>query len=398
MVRPTREAHRAGSAHAAARDAARRADARQGGARHPESARRTSRSGTASARWCSGTATRWRSGSRNERPMTRYFPELVEAFRPSCRSGACSTARSSWPRDGRLEFEVLQQRIHPADSRVRAAGRRDPGVVRRVRPARAGRRGPDRPAVHRAAGARWSRRWAARGRRCTSPGDDGHRGGPRWFEEFEGAGWTASWPSRSTVTYQPDKRVMFKIKHARTADCVVAGYRLHKSGPDLIGSLMLGLYTDDGSLASVGVIGAFPMARRRSAVRRAAAAGHDRSTGIRGTGLGAQQDPEAARNPGRRRPRGGTPARTCRSCRCGPSSWSRSRYDQMEGARFRHTAQFNRWRPDRTPRVVHLRPARAAGAVRPCQRAELTRRPAPRPAGQTVRRRGGPNSWLVGHC
>ena len=85
----------------------------------------------------------------------------------------------------------------------------------------------------------------------------------RWFDEFEGAGLDEVIAKPLAITYQPDKRVMFKIKHERTADCVVAGYRVHKSGDDAIGSLLLGLYKDDGTLASVGVIGAFPMAKRR---------------------------------------------------------------------------------------------------------------------------------------
>src|SRR5258708_13410098 len=86
----------------------------------------------------------------------------------------------------------------------------------------------------------------------------------RWFAEFEAAGLDGVIAKPLTITYQPDKRVMFKVKHVRTADCVVAGYRVHKSGDDAIGSLLLGLYKDDGTLASVGVIGAFPMAKRRS--------------------------------------------------------------------------------------------------------------------------------------
>src|SRR6266511_3989135 len=85
----------------------------------------------------------------------------------------------------------------------------------------------------------------------------------RWFDQFEGAGLDGVIAKPLDGTYQPDKRVMFKVKHERTADCVVAGYRLHKSGPDAIGSVLLGLYTDDGSLASVGGIGAFPLATRK---------------------------------------------------------------------------------------------------------------------------------------
>ena len=149
-----------------------------------------------------------------------------------------------------------------------------------------------------------------------------------------------------TITYQPDKRVMFKIKHARTADCVVAGYRVHKSGDDAIGSLLLGLYKDDGGLASVGVIGAFPMATRRQlfadlqplvttfddhpwnwAAHTPAIAHHAKNEGSR---WNAGKDLSFV------------PLR--------PDRVVEVRYDHMEGERFRHTAQFNRWRPDRDPR------------------------------------------------
>ena len=116
---------------------------------------------------------------------------------------------------------------------------------------------------------------------------------------------------------------MFKIKHARTADCVVAGYRLHKSGPDAIGSLLLGLYTTTARWPSVGVIGAFPMAAAARALHRAAAAGHDVRRASLELGRRTDRQPSSRGTRERRRPRAGTPARTCRSCRCGRSWWSR---------------------------------------------------------------------------
>jgi ATP-dependent DNA ligase len=138
---------------------------------------------------------------------------------------------------------------------------------------------------------------------------------------------------------------MFKIKHERTADCVVAGYRVHKSGPDALGSLMLGLYTDEGVLNSIGVIGAFPLARRRE--------------------LFAEMQPLvttfddhpwnwAAHEAGERTPRKGEGSRwnagkDLSFVPLRPELVVEVRYDHMEGERFRHTAQFNRWRPDRTP-------------------------------------------------
>ena len=169
--------------------------------------------------------------------------------------------------------------------------------------------------------------------------------------------WTASSPSRSTVTYQPDKRVMFKIKHTRTADCVVAGYRVHKGTDDAIGSLLLGLYTDDGALASVGVIGAFPMATRKRALRRAAAAGHDvRPAPVE---LGRR----TSRRAGTRTPRAGEGSRWNANKDLSfiplrPERVVEVRYDHMEGARFRHTAQFVALAPGSDAALVHLRPAR----------------------------------------
>jgi ATP-dependent DNA ligase len=141
---------------------------------------------------------------------------------------------------------------------------------------------------------------------------------------------------------------MFKIKHQRTADCVVAGYRVHKSGDNAIGSLLLGLYRDDGTLASVGVIGAFPMARRRQlfdelqALRTTFAEHPWQWAGVETTGTAARK-PEVSRwNAGK--DLSFTPLR--------PELVVEVRYDHMEGDRFRHTAQFNRWRPDRDPRCA----------------------------------------------
>ena len=168
-----------------------------------------------------------------------------------------------------------------------------------------------------------------------------------WFTQFEGAGLDGVVAKPNQQRYAPDKRVMFKIKHERTADCVVAGYRVHKSGPDSIGSLLLGLYLEDGSLASVGVVGAFPMAQRRQLVAelaplvttfddhpwnwaRAPAEVRERWSNFGGSRWNAGKDLSF------------TPLR--------PQRVVEVRYDHMEGTRFRHTAQFVRWRPDRTPR------------------------------------------------
>ena len=156
---------------------------------------------------------------------------------------------------------------------------------------------------------------------------------------------------------------MFKIKHERTADCVVAGYRVHKSGGDAIGSLLLGLYQDDGQLASVGVIGAFPMAERRRLF-----------TELQPLVTDFDDHPWnwAAHEAGERTPRKNEFSRwnagkDLSFVPLRPERVVEVRYDHMEGRRFRHTAQFSRWRPDRDPRsctydatrtTAHLQPRR----------------------------------------
>jgi ATP-dependent DNA ligase len=167
----------------------------------------------------------------------------------------------------------------------------------------------------------------------------------RWFDEFEGAGLDGVIAKPLTIIYQPDKRIMFKIKHERTADCVVAGYRVHKSGNDAIGSLLLGLYNDDGMLASVGVIGAFPMAERRRLFAELQALV---------TSFDDHPWNWAAHEAGERTPRKNEFSRwnagkDLSFVPLRPDRVVEVRYDHMEGARFRHTAQFNRWRPDREP-------------------------------------------------
>jgi ATP-dependent DNA ligase len=303
-------------------------------------------------------------GSRNERPMTRYFPELVEAVRAEFPPRCVVDGEIVLATGAGLDFESLQQRIHPAASRVALLSTRTPAsfvafdllalgdddltgrpfAQRRELLERA--LGGARPPVH------------------VTPLTTDAQLARRWFEQFEGAGLDGVVAKPADGTYEPDKRVMFKIKHVRTADCVVAGYRLHKSGPDAIGSLLLGLYPGDGNsgdgpLASVGVIGAFPLARRKSLFTELQPLvttfdGHpwnwaeqfaDRAL----TGAGSAGVAGRVTNP---RDYGGSRWNNGKDLSFVPLRPERVvevRYDHMEGSRFRHTAQFNRWRPDRTP-------------------------------------------------
>jgi ATP-dependent DNA ligase len=285
-------------------------------------------------------------GSRNERPMTRYFPELVAAARTELPERCVIDGEIIIATDHGLDFEALQQRIHPADSRVRMLAEQTPASFIAFDLLALG----DDDYT----GRPFSERRAALVDALAASGPSFHitpvttdlATAQRWFEEFEGAGLDGIVAKPPTITYQPDKRVMFKIKHERTADCVVAGYRVHKSGGEAIGSLLLGLYRDDGALASVGVIGAFPMAERRRLFTELQPLV---------TSFDGHPWDWAAHEAGERTPRKNETSRwnagkDLSFVPLRPERVVEVRYDHMEGERFRHTAQFNRWRPDRDPR------------------------------------------------
>ena len=285
-------------------------------------------------------------GSRNERPMTRYFPELVEAVRAELPQRCVIDGEIVIATDRGLDFEALQQRIHPADSRVRMLAEKTPASFIAFDLLALGDDDyTKRPFSERRAALTDALAGSGPSIHLT-PATADQGTAQRWFEEFEGAGLDGVIAKPLTITYQPDKRIMFKIKHERTADCVVAGYRVHKSGADAIGSLLLGLYQEDGQLASVGVIGAFPMAERRRLFTELQQLvtdfeGHPWNWAAHQAGERTPRKNEFSRwNAGK--DLSFVPLR--------PERVVEVRYDHMEGARFRHTAQFNRWRPDRDPR------------------------------------------------
>jgi ATP-dependent DNA ligase len=288
-------------------------------------------------------------GSRNERPMTRYFPELIAAAQAELPQRCVIDGEIVIATDHGLDFEALQQRIHPADSRVRLLAESTPASFIAFDLLALG----DDDLTRRP----FSERRAALLDALSSSGPSFHvtpattdrDTAQLWFDKFEGAGLDGVIAKPLAVTYQPDKRVMFKIKHERTADCVVAGYRVHKSGGDTVGSLLLGLYHDSGpsagQLASVGVIGAFPMAERRRLF-----------TELQPLVTDFENHPWnwAAHEAGERTPRKNETSRwnagkDLSFVPLRPERVVEVRYDHMEGQRFRHTAQFNRWRPDRDP-------------------------------------------------
>jgi ATP-dependent DNA ligase len=287
-------------------------------------------------------------GSRNERPMTRYFPEMVEAVKQHLPDRCVVDGELVVPDASgtRLDFETLQQRIHPAASRVNLLAERTPshliafdllalGDLDLTRSPFAERRraleealADTRSPIH------------------VTPATTDPEVAEAWFDRFEGAGLDGVIAKPLDGTYQPDKRTMFKIKHVRTADCVVAGYRTHKTDDHAIGSLLLGLYGRDGGLANVGVIGAFPMATRRALFEElqplvTTFEDHPWAWAEEELGTRTPRHSEFSRwSAGK--DLSFTPLR--------PERVVEVKYDHMEGDRFRHTAQFVRWRPDREPR------------------------------------------------
>jgi ATP-dependent DNA ligase len=286
-------------------------------------------------------------GSRNERPMTRYFPELVEAARANLPErcvidGEIIVIGST---GDRLDFEVLQQRIHPAASRVNLLAAATPARFVAFDLLAVGDTDyTERPFAERRAALVAALAAAAPPVHVTAATTDRAVAG-QWFHQFEGAGLDGIIAKPLDGLYEPDRRTMFKVKHERTADCVVAGYRLHKSGPDRIGSLLLGLYNDAGILASVGVIGAFPMERRKELFEEMQPLV---------TTFDDHPWAWARQEEGNRTPRNAETSRWAAGKDLSftplrPERVVEVRYEHMEGVRFRHTAQFVRWRPDRDP-------------------------------------------------
>jgi ATP-dependent DNA ligase len=285
--------------------------------------------------------------SRDLRPLDRYFPELHEALLEKLPKGCVIDGEIVIATPHGLDFDALQLRLHPAASRVAKLANETPASFVAFDLLAAGGRdlmkAPQTERRH-----RLEQLLAGIGAPVYLTPVTQDRGmATRWLEQFEGAGLDGVIAKPADSPYQPGKRAMIKVKHARTAECVVAGFRWHKSGKDAVGSLLLGLYDDGGVLQHVGVTSSFTMAKRKQLVEELAP--------LRKNALKdhpwrewAQADAsELNRMPGAQsRWTGGKdlswePLRIERVCEV--------KYDHLQGDRFRHAATFLRWRPDKQP-------------------------------------------------
>ncbi len=291
--------------------------------------------------------------SRDEKPLNRYFPELLGPLQSALPARCVLDGEIVIVRDNGLDFEALQLRLHPAAKRVNLLSRQTPSSFvffdllcldnrdLRAEPFQARRSELEAliasapPPIH------------------LTPATRNRSVAADWFRRFEGAGLDGVMAKSTSGTYEPNKRVMLKVKHERDCDCVVAGFRWHKKGDrTLIGSLLLGLFDDAGDLQHVGVCSSFSVEKRHELAeflkpyRKNALVQHPwKSWADHGAGPG--EDGVAHRMPG------------------GQSRWSQGKdlswepvrpelvvevaYDHMQGSRFRHIAQFRRWRPDKKP-------------------------------------------------
>jgi ATP-dependent DNA ligase len=288
--------------------------------------------------------------SRDERPLGRYYPDLIEPLKTQLPDRCVLDGEIVIVTPHGLDFDALQLRLHPAESRVRMLAEQQPASIvffdllcdgeRDLRDTPFGERrvaleallGRAAPPLH------------------VTPATRDRSVALDWFARFEGAGFDGVMAKPDSLAYQPGKRVMLKVKHERECDCVVAGFRWHKRGhQDAVGSLLLGLYDDSGDLQHVGVCSSFTDLKRHELVSTLAPyrmADLDRHHPWKDWAAAEDADPS------RRRPGGSS-----RWSQGKDLSWVPLRpelvvevaYDHMQGNRFRHTAQFRRWRADKPP-------------------------------------------------
>ena len=280
-------------------------------------------------------------GSRNEKPLTRYFPEVVAAVKANLPERCVVDGEIVIAGGKGLDFEALLQRIHPAASRVTLLSEHTPAsfiafdlLALDDEDLTSSPQQERRDKLEQVLG-------TAQHPVYLTPATTDPAVARDWFAVFEGAGLDGVVAKPTGATYQQDKRVMQKIKHTRTADVVVAGYRLHKSGP-VVGSLVLGLYDDRGHLQHVGVAASFPMARRKELIDELAPYVTEDEHPWTG-------DVVPERNPNQAAGSRWNNGKDLSFVALRPELVAEVGYDHMEGTRFRHTAQFKHWRKDRDP-------------------------------------------------
>ena len=284
--------------------------------------------------------------SRDLRPLDRYFPELHDTLLETLPAGCVIDGEIVIAASHGLDFDALQLRLHPAATRVARLAKETPAsFVAFDVLAVDGRNVMSAPQTQRRA--LLEQQFAQiKAPVYLTPMTRDSSIASEWLEHFEGAGLDGVIAKPADIPYQPGKRVLVKVKHARTAECVVAGFRWHKSGKDTVGSLLLGLYDDRGVLQHVGVTSSFTMATRKqlaidlAPLRKDAIKDHPwrdwASAGEDSTRMpGAQSRWSAGKN------LSWEPLRIERVCEV--------KYDHLQGDRFRHAAIFLRWRPDKAP-------------------------------------------------
>jgi ATP-dependent DNA ligase len=286
--------------------------------------------------------------SRDLRPLDRYFPELHAALLANVPAGCVVDGEIVIATPHGLDFEALQLRLHPAASRVARLAREMPSAFVAFDALAIG--GRDLRGVPQA-----ERRVlleqafvGAEPPIHVTPMTRDRAIALEWLSRFEGAGLDGVMAKPEAGTYEPGKRAMIKVKHARTADCVVAGFRWHKAGRDVfVGSLLLGLYDDHGALHHVGVTSAFSMATRKALALELEPLREHALDTHPWREWAAGESHETTRMPGGQsrwsagKDLSWEPVRIERVCEV--------KYDHMQGRRFRHAAIFLRWRPDRKP-------------------------------------------------
>ena len=288
--------------------------------------------------------------SRDEKALNRYFPELLEPLRAALPARCVLDGEIVIVKNDGLDFEALQLRLHPAASRVKLLSGQIPASFVFFDLLCLGNRDLRGEAFQKRRRELESLLASASRSIHLTPATSDRGVAADWLRRFEGAGLDGVMAKDPAGAYEPNKRVMLKVKHERDCDCVVAGFRWHKKGEHtMVGSLLLGLFNDAGALQHVGVCASFSTAKRKELVdflkpyRRNALAKHPWKTWSDAT----KNDEGAKRIPG------------------GQSRWSQGKdlsweplrpelvvevaYDHMQGNRFRHTAQFRRWRTDKKP-------------------------------------------------